>query len=120
MWPPLGWSPRVRLVCLEPSALIRQRIEQSFKDNKSRSRLAGVRVGASERSSRLLMAPTIALSWLTLIAVRGVDATPHRWHASVAERERASAISLALALLDHLGTCHPSAYRDRPEVVGMR
>jgi hypothetical protein len=47
--------------------------EESFKDNKSRSGLAGVRAGSSERLSRLLMAPTIALSWLTLIAVRGVE-----------------------------------------------
>jgi hypothetical protein len=44
-------------------------IEQSFKDAKSRFGLKGVRVGAPERLSRLLMGLTIALSWLTLMGL---------------------------------------------------
>jgi len=44
-------------------------IEQSFKDAKGRFGLAGVRVGSPERLSRLLMALTIALSWLTLMGL---------------------------------------------------
>ncbi len=44
-------------------------IEQSFKDTKSRFGLARVRVGCPERLSRLLMALSIALSWLTLMGL---------------------------------------------------
>jgi len=44
-------------------------IEQSFKDAKGRFGLSGVRVGSPERLSRLLMALTIALSWLVLMAL---------------------------------------------------
>jgi hypothetical protein len=77
-------------------------IEQSFKDAKSRFGLAGVKVGCPERLSRLLMALTIALGWLTLAALPEIGALPRGWHAAVAQRGRASVISLALALLDHL------------------
>jgi hypothetical protein len=77
-------------------------IEQSFKDAKSRFGLSGVRVGCPERLSRLLMGLTIALGWLTLVALPEIGALPRRWHAAVAQRGRASVISLALALLDHL------------------
>lgn len=77
-------------------------IEQSFKDAKSRFGLARVQVGSAERLSRLLMALTIALSWLTLMGLPEVGAMPRRWHARVAQRGRASAISAALELLDHL------------------
>ncbi len=78
-------------------------IEQSFKDSKSRFGLARARVGCPERLSRLLMGLTIALCWLTLMGLPGTGAMPSRWHAAVAQRGRASVISLALALLDRLG-----------------
>jgi hypothetical protein len=78
-------------------------IEQSFKDAKSLFGLARVQVGCPERLSRLLMALTIALAWLTLAALPEIGALPRRWHSAVAQRGRASVISLALALLDHLG-----------------
>lgn len=78
-------------------------IEQSFKDSKSRFGLARVRVRCPERLSRLLMALTIALSWLTLVGLPEIGALPRRWHAAVAQRGRASITSLALALLDNLG-----------------
>jgi hypothetical protein len=77
-------------------------IEQSFKDAKSLFGLARVQVGCPERLGRLLMALTIALAWLTLAALPEIRALPRRWHSAVAQRGRASVISLALALLDHL------------------
>jgi Transposase DDE domain len=77
-------------------------IEQSFKDAKSRFGLSRVRVGCPERLSRLLMGLTIALGWLTLAALPEIGVLPRGWHAAVAQRGRASVISLALALLDHL------------------
>jgi hypothetical protein len=77
-------------------------IEQSFKDAKGRFGLARVQVGSSERLSRLLMALTIALSWLTLMGLPEVGAIPRHWHATVAQRGRASVVSVALELLDHL------------------
>jgi hypothetical protein len=83
-------------------------IEQSFKDSKSRFGLARVQVRCPERLSRLLMALTIALSWLTLMGMPGIGAMPRRWHSAVAQRGRASVISLALALLDKLGDLPPS------------
>jgi hypothetical protein len=78
-------------------------IEQSFKDSKSRFGLARVQICSPERLSRLLAGLTIALSWLTLMALPEIGALPRRWHAAVAQRGRASITSLALALLDHLG-----------------
>jgi hypothetical protein len=75
-----------------------------LKDAKSRFGLARVQeVGCPERLSRLLMGLTIALAWLTLAALPEIGALPRRWHSAVAQRGRASVISLALALLDHLG-----------------
>ncbi len=44
-------------------------IEQSFKNSKQRFQLEGVRVALKERLNRLLMGLTIALSWLTLLAL---------------------------------------------------
>jgi hypothetical protein len=79
-------------------------IEQSFRDSKSRFGLAKVLVSCPKRLSRLLMGLTVALS-------RGSDAygtaagdtrAAQGWHAAVAQGVRASVISLALALLDHL------------------
>jgi hypothetical protein len=78
-------------------------IEQSFKDAKSRFGLARVQVSCPERLSRLLMALTIALAWLKLAALPEIGALPRRWHSAVAQRGRASVVSQALALLDHLG-----------------
>jgi Transposase DDE domain len=83
-------------------------IEQSFKDSKSRFGLARAQVRCPERLSRLLMALTLALSWLTLMGLPEGGAMPRGWHASVAQRGRASVMSLALALLDELGNLAPS------------
>ncbi len=79
-------------------------IEQSFRDAKSRFGLAGVRVGCPERLSRLLMALTIALSWLTLMGLpEGGVLLPEGFRASVSAWGRASVVSLALSLLEKLG-----------------
>ncbi len=67
-----------------------------------------------QRLGRLVMALTVALSWLTLMGLPEIGALPKGWHAAVCQRGRASVISLALALLDRLGTlplaCLPSSY----------
>ena len=90
-------------------------IEQSFKDAKSRFGLKHVQVGCPERLSRLLAALTLALAWLTLAALPELGALPAGWAARVAQWGRASLITLALDLLDHLRdlppTClpHPTA-----------
>jgi hypothetical protein len=78
-------------------------IEQSFKDSKSRFGLDAARVGCPERLSRLLLALTLALAWLTLLALPELRLLPPGWHARVAQFGRPSVTSLALALLDHLG-----------------
>ncbi len=78
------------------------KVEQSFKDSKSRFGMARVQIRCPKRLSRLLMALTIALAWLSLMGLPGIGALPRRWHAAVAQRGRASITSLALALLDHL------------------
>lgn len=83
-------------------------IEQSFKDSKSRFGLARVQVRCPERLSRLLMALTVACSWLTLMGLPGVGALPRGWRAAVSQRGRASLTSLALALLDEIGDLPPS------------
>ncbi len=77
-------------------------IEQSFKDAKSRFGLAGVRVGSPERLGRLLMALTVALSWLTLMGLAEGGVLPRGFRASVSAWGRASVISLALSLLEKL------------------
>ena len=77
-------------------------IEQSFRDSRSRFGLAEVLVSCPKRLSRLLMGLTGALSWLTLMGLPEIGALPRGWHAAVAQRGRASVISLALALLDRL------------------
>ncbi len=83
-------------------------IEQSFKDSKGRFGLDEVMVGCPKRLSRLLIGLTVALAWLTLMALPEVGVMPRRWHAVVAQRGRASVISLALALLEKLGDLPPS------------
>jgi hypothetical protein len=75
-------------------------IEQSFKDSKSRFGLAAVQLATADRLSRLLMALTIALCWLTLAALPELRALPRGWAAHVSERGRASLVALALAYLD--------------------
>ncbi len=83
-------------------------IEQSFKDSKGRFGLARVTVGCYKRLSRLLMGLTVALGWLTLMGLPEVGVMPRGWHSAVAQRGRASVVSLALALLDKLGDLPPS------------
>lgn len=83
-------------------------IEQSFRDSKGRFGLAEVMVGCPKRLGRLLTALTVALGWLTLMALPEVGAMPRRWQAAVAQRGRASVTSLALELLDKLGDLPPS------------
>jgi hypothetical protein len=78
-------------------------IEQSFRDSKSRFGLKWVRVGSPERLSRLLMALTIALSWLTLMGLPGRGLLPEGFRAAVSAWGRASVISMALSLLEKLG-----------------
>ena len=88
-------------------------IEQSFKDSKSRFRLKHVQVGTPERLGRLLLALTLALCWLLLAALPSAGALPPGWHAHVAQRGRASLLSLALAWLDERrdlpAACLPAA-----------
>jgi hypothetical protein len=91
-------------------------IEQSFKDAKSRFGLARVKVGCPERSSRLLMALTIALSWLTLMGLPEGGGLRGGFRATVSAWGRASVISLALSLLEKLGdlplSCLPQPLAD--------
>lgn len=82
-------------------------IEQSFKDSKSRFGLKYVKVAARERLNRLLMGFTIALAWLTLLALPHIRALPAGYESSVVVWGRASLISLALSLLDKLGDLPP-------------
>jgi hypothetical protein len=83
-------------------------IEQSFKDAKSLFGLARVQIRCPKRLSRLLMALTVALSWLTLMGLPEVGAMPRGWQSAVAQRGRASITTLALALLDELQDLPPS------------
>jgi hypothetical protein len=79
-------------------------IEQSFKDAKSRFGLSGVKVGCPQRLGRLLMALTIALSWLTLMGLpEGGALLPEGFRSSIVAWGRASVVSLALSLLEELG-----------------
>jgi Transposase DDE domain len=82
-------------------------IEQSFRDAKSRFGLDGVRVGSPERLSRLLMALTIALSWLTLMGLPERGVLPGGFRAAVSAWGRASEIGVALSLLEKLGNIPP-------------
>lgn len=78
-------------------------IEQSFKDSKSRFGLAQVRVGCPKRLSRLLMALSLALSWLTLMGLPEGGVVPKGFRAAVVAWGKASVISMALTLLENLG-----------------
>jgi hypothetical protein len=92
-------------------------IEQSFRDSKGRFGLDEVRVGCPKRLSRLLVALTVALAWLTLMGLPEVGVMPKGWHSVVAQRGRASVISLALELLDKLGNI-PSPCMPRSSSAG--
>ena len=61
-----------------------------------------VRVGCPVRRSRVVLGLTLALAWLTPAALPELGALPPGWPARVAQWGRASLLSLALALLDHL------------------
>jgi hypothetical protein len=91
-------------------------IEQSFKDAKSRFGLARVKVGSPERLSRLLMALSIALSWLTLMGLPEGGVLRGGFRATVSAWGRASVISVALSLLEKLGnlpvSCLPQPLAD--------
>jgi hypothetical protein len=78
-------------------------IEQSFRDSKSRFGLKRVRIGSSERLSRVLRGLTIALSWLTLMGLPEGGVLPAGFRCAVSAWGRASVISLALSLLEKLG-----------------
>lgn len=91
-------------------------IEQSFKDSKGRFGLAGVRVGTPERLGRLLMALTLALSWLTLMSLpESGGPLPEGFRAAVVAWGRSSLTSLALSLLERRGNlplrCLPQPLR---------
>ena len=97
-------------------AWYRQRwwIEPSFKDSHGRFGLDRVQIGCPSRLSRLLVALTLALTWLMLAALPEVGALPPAWQAEVAQWGAASAITLALALLDHLGDLSPACLPQPP------
>jgi hypothetical protein len=59
--------------------------------------------GSPERLGRLLVALSIALSWLTLAALPEIGALPKGFYAAVYKHGRASLTSFTLALLDKLG-----------------
>jgi len=83
-------------------------IEESFKDSTSRFRLKYAQIGCPARLTRLLMALTIVLCWLTLFALPELHALPEgyqgyeQWSAAVCVWGQASLISLALTVLDTL------------------
>jgi len=79
-------------------------IEQSFRDAKSRFGLKRVRVGSPERLGRLLMALTIALSWLTLMGLPESGLLPEGFRAAVSAWGRARGASRALSLWEKLGS----------------
>ena len=84
-------------------------IEQSFKDSKSGCfGLHKVQVATPQRLERLLVGLTIALCWLYLLGLPELGVLPAGWHAHVAQRGRASILTLALALLDQLQDLPPA------------
>jgi hypothetical protein len=91
-------------------------IEQSFRDAKSRFGLKRVRVGCPERLSRLLMALTLALTWLTLMGLPERGVLPEGFRAAVSAWGRVSVIGMALSLLEKLGNiplcCLPQTSSD--------
>jgi DDE family transposase len=87
-------------------------IEASFKDAHSRFGLKHTQIACPQRLSRLLAAFTLALCWLTLLALPHVRALPDDWRTAVAAWGRPSLLSLALEYLDTFhdlpATCLPS------------
>jgi hypothetical protein len=83
-------------------AWYRQRfwIEESFKDDKGRFLLDAVRVESPARLNRLLMALTMAISWLALIGLPETRILPRNWNAAVVTRGTASFVHQALVFLD--------------------
>ncbi|MHB1417510.1 MAG: hypothetical protein ACYC1C_19865 [Chloroflexota bacterium] len=67
-------------------------VEESFRDDKSRLLLDEVRVESTLRLDRLLMALTIAVCWLCLIADSKVGVLPTNWNAAVVTWGQASLI----------------------------
>jgi hypothetical protein len=93
-------------------------IEQSFKDSKSRFGLGRVRVGSPKRLSRLLMALSLALTWLTLMGLSGGGGVvPKGFRTAVVAWGKASVISMALALLEKHGNL-PLHCLPQPTVPG--
>jgi hypothetical protein len=75
-------------------------IEESFRDDKSRLLLDEVRVTSTLRLNRLLLALTIAVCWLCLIADPKVGVLPPNWNAAVVTWGQAGLILQALVYLD--------------------
>jgi hypothetical protein len=75
-------------------------IEESLRDDKSRLLLDEVRVESTLRLNRLLMALTIAVCWLCLIADPEVGVLPSNWNAAVVTWGQAGLILQALVYLD--------------------
>jgi hypothetical protein len=93
-------------------------IEQSFKDSKSRFGLARVRVGCPKRLSRLLMALSLALAWLSLMGLPGGGGVlPKGFRTAIVAWGKASVISITLALLEKLGNL-PLRCLPKPTVAG--
>jgi Transposase DDE domain len=94
-------------------------IEQSFKDSKSRFGLGRVRVGSPKRLSRLLMALSFALTWLTLMGLPGGGGVEPKGlrTAAIVAWGKASVISMALALLEKHGNL-PLRCLPQPTVAG--
>jgi hypothetical protein len=75
-------------------------VEESFRDDKSRLLLDEVRVESALRLDRLLMALTIAVCWLCLIADPKTGVLPKNWNSAVVTWGKASLILQALVYLD--------------------
>ena len=75
-------------------------IEESFRDDKSRLLLDAVRVESARRLNHLLMALTIAVCWLCLIADPKKGVLPPNWNAAVVTWGRAGLVLQALVYLD--------------------
>jgi hypothetical protein len=82
-------------------------VEETFKDFHHTFGLDAVLVGSASRLGRLLAAPSLAVSWLHLLALPESTILPPHWQASVVTYGQASAVSLALAFLDYLGDLPP-------------
>jgi hypothetical protein len=75
-------------------------VEESFRDDKSRLLLDEVRVESALRLNHLLMALTIAVCWLCLIADAKTGVLPANWNAAVVTWGKAGLILQALVYLD--------------------